>query len=184
MANTYIPENLKILIQQYLTDGVLSDKERQVILNKAERIGLNRDEIDLYLDTIAKDSKTCPYCGEIVPKIVNICPHCQKSITEDVIKQEQEVIRKIEERIHKIKNGWDISYNKDEVKRLIREATMFYGDNPKVEAFIRETKESLPLAVKKGKRNMIINFIKDNIKIISIIVLFLIFAIFTIVVSH
>ena len=50
MANNLIPEELNALIQQYLTDGVLTDKERQVILKKAEKMGLDRDEIDLYLD--------------------------------------------------------------------------------------------------------------------------------------
>ena len=50
MANKLIPEELQALIQQYLTDGVLTDKERTVILKKAEGMGLDRDEIDLYLD--------------------------------------------------------------------------------------------------------------------------------------
>ena len=50
MANNLIPEELNALIQEYLTDGVLTDKERSVILNKAEKMGLDRDEIDLYLD--------------------------------------------------------------------------------------------------------------------------------------
>ena len=50
MAKKLIPEEIEALIQQYLTDGVLTDKERQVILRKAEGVGLDRDEIDLYLD--------------------------------------------------------------------------------------------------------------------------------------
>ena len=50
MANQLIPEELDQLIQEYLTDGVLTDKERAVILRKAEGMGLDRDEIDLYLD--------------------------------------------------------------------------------------------------------------------------------------
>lgn len=37
-------------IQEYLTDGVLTPKEREVILKKAEKMRLDRDEIDLYLD--------------------------------------------------------------------------------------------------------------------------------------
>ena len=32
MANNLIPEELQALIDQYLTDGVLTDKERAVIL--------------------------------------------------------------------------------------------------------------------------------------------------------
>lgn len=50
MAKILILEEIEALIQQYLTDGVLTDKERQVILRKAEGVGLDRDEIDLYLD--------------------------------------------------------------------------------------------------------------------------------------
>lgn len=50
MAKKLIPEELDALIQEYLTDGVLTDKERQVILKKAVSMGLDRDEIDLYLD--------------------------------------------------------------------------------------------------------------------------------------
>lgn len=50
MAKKLIPEEIEALIQQYLTDGVLTDKERQVILRKTEGMGLDRDEIDLYLD--------------------------------------------------------------------------------------------------------------------------------------
>ena len=50
MAKQLIPEELDALIKEYLTDGVLTDKERQVILKKAVGMGLDRDEIDLYLD--------------------------------------------------------------------------------------------------------------------------------------
>ena len=46
MAKNLIPEELDALIQEYLTDGVLTDKERAVILKKAEGMGLDRDEID------------------------------------------------------------------------------------------------------------------------------------------
>ena len=35
MASNLIPEELNALIQQYLTDGVLTDKERQVILDES-----------------------------------------------------------------------------------------------------------------------------------------------------
>lgn len=60
MATNIVPEELSALIQEYLTDGVLTNKERQVILNKAEKMGLDRDEIDLYLD--AQVFHLCPDC--------------------------------------------------------------------------------------------------------------------------
>ena len=89
MANKLIPEELQALIQQYLTDGVLTDKERTVILKKAEGMGLDRDEIDLYLDAEVQKldqaadavvrrqkSKACPYCGAPVPQLTDKCPEC------------------------------------------------------------------------------------------------------------
>ena len=103
MANL-IPEELNALIQQYLTDGVLTDKERQVILNKAEKMGLDRDEIDLYLDaeeqkvdqqTAAavrkQKGKICPYCGGSVPLLTDKCPHCGENITPEASKELQEI---------------------------------------------------------------------------------------------
>lgn len=45
-----VPEELDYLIQEYLSDGIISDKERQVLLNKAQALGLNVDEVDLYID--------------------------------------------------------------------------------------------------------------------------------------
>lgn len=45
-----IPKELDDLIQEYLTDGIITPKERKVLLNKAASLGLNVDEIDLYID--------------------------------------------------------------------------------------------------------------------------------------
>lgn len=36
-----VPQELDDLIQEYLTDGIISAKERQVLLNKAQAMGLN-----------------------------------------------------------------------------------------------------------------------------------------------
>ena len=48
MAN--YPKELLDLVQEYLTDGVITAKERQVLLNKAISLGVNPDEFDLYID--------------------------------------------------------------------------------------------------------------------------------------
>lgn len=39
MANNLIPEELSALIQEYLTDGVLTVKERQVVFKKSREHG-------------------------------------------------------------------------------------------------------------------------------------------------
>ena len=57
-------------------------------------MGLDRDEIDLYLDAEVQKidqqtdaaarkqkGKTCPYCGGSVPQFTDKCPHCGENIT-------------------------------------------------------------------------------------------------------
>jgi hypothetical protein len=73
MAN--YPKELLDLVQEYLTDGVITAKERQVLLNKANALGVDPDEFDLYIDAqvqklqnAAADAaqqqkgRLCPFC--------------------------------------------------------------------------------------------------------------------------
>lgn len=45
-----ISENLRSIIESSKIDGKLSEKEKEVIINKAENEGHNRDEFEIYLD--------------------------------------------------------------------------------------------------------------------------------------
>ena len=45
MAN--YPKDLVDLLEQYLTDGVMTAKEREVLLRKAEAMNVDKDEFDL-----------------------------------------------------------------------------------------------------------------------------------------
>ena len=151
MANNLIPEELQALIQQYLTDGVLTDKERQVILNKAEKMGLDRDEIDLYLDAeiqkidqqtdaaVRKQKgKTCPFCGGSVPLLTDKCPHCGENITAEASEELQEIFDNLEEALVDLKSGKDIEKSKATVERFARKAKMYYGSNPKIQKLLEE----------------------------------------------
>lgn len=151
MANNLIPEELNALIQQYLTDGVLTDKERQVILNKAEKMGLDRDEIDLYLDAEVQKidqqtdaavrkqkGKTCPFCGGSVPQLTDKCPHCGENITPEASKELQEIFDNLEEALVDFKSGKDIAKSKATVERFMRKAKMYYGNNPKIQELLEE----------------------------------------------
>ena len=155
MANL-IPEELNALIQQYLTDGVLTDKERAVILKKAEGMGLDRDEIDLYLDAEVQKidqqtdavvrkqkGKTCPYCGGSVPQLTDKCPHCGENITAQASEELQEIFDNLEEALVDMKDGKDISRSKATVERYIRKAKMYYGSNPKIKSLLSDVKEEL-----------------------------------------
>lgn len=79
-------EALKQLIDAALTDGVITEQERQVIKKKAIAENVDPDEIDVYLNSeiqrinMQKQQSTgiikCPACGEIVPPLTGVCPSC------------------------------------------------------------------------------------------------------------
>lgn len=77
------------LLKEYLTDGIITSKERQVLLKKALQLGYNVDEVDLYIDAqqqkcdqavesaaAKKRGKTCPRCGASVQSMQLTCPEC------------------------------------------------------------------------------------------------------------
>ena len=195
MANNLIPEELDALIQQYLTDGVLTDKERKVILNKADRMGLDRDEIDLYLDAeiqkidqttdaaVRKQKgKVCPYCGASIPLLADKCPACDRFITPEASKELQEILDNLEEALVNLKSGKDIYASKATVERFARKAKMYYASNPKVQKLLEEVENETAMAEKKAKaliRNRgILSFIKEHTKMTLFLGLIALFALF------
>lgn len=164
MANNLIPEELNALIQQYLTDGVLTDKERQVILNKAEKMGLDRDEIDLYLDAEVQKidqktdaavrrqkGKTCPYCGAPIPQLADKCPECGQFITPEASDELKEIIDNLEEALVQFKSGKDLAKSKATVERYARKAKLYFSNNPKIKPLLAEVEEEMAVAEKKAK---------------------------------
>ena len=90
-------EKIEALISVALADGVLTEKEKQVLFKKAEAEGINRDEFEMVLDarlvelqkaekekaeksapksTKYGDVHKCPVCGAIIPALSGICPEC------------------------------------------------------------------------------------------------------------
>lgn len=83
-------EQLEQLIEAALADGVITDKERQILLKKAESFGIDLDEFEMVLDARltkvqqanrpAKEKLgnivTCPACGAHVPGGSAVCPEC------------------------------------------------------------------------------------------------------------
>lgn len=164
MAKKLIPEEIEALIQQYLTDGVLTDKERQVILRKAEGVGLDRDEIDLYLDaevqkieqaagsiTRQRKGKTCPYCGASVPLLTEKCPYCGENITPEASDELKDIFNNLETALIDLKDDKEYKRNKATVERYVRKAKMYYGSNLKVQKLLAEVEIEMSVAEKKAK---------------------------------
>lgn len=195
MANNLIPEELNALIQQYLTDGVLTDKERQVILKKAEKMGLDRDEIELYLDAEVQKidqqtdaavrkqkGKTCPFCGGSVPQLTDKCPHCGENITPEASKELQEIFDNLEEALVDFKSGKDIAKSKATVERFMRKAKMYYDNNPKIQKLLAEVEMESAKAEKVAKanarKNAFVKILTYNWKITAAVILAVLIGIF------
>lgn len=162
MAKNLIPEELDALIKEYLTDGVLTDKERQVILKKAEGMGLDRDEIDLYLDAQVQKidqatdaairrqkGKACPHCGAYVSQMTDKCPECGQYITPEATKELEEILNKLEEALINMKARKDIERNKAIVERYARKARMYYSNHPKIKILLEEVDSDVQDTEKK-----------------------------------
>ena len=195
MANNLIPEELNALIQQYLTDGVLTDKERQVILNKAEKMGIDRDEIDLYLDAEVQKidqqtdaavrkqkGKTCPFCGGSVPQLTDKCPHCGENITPEASSELQEIVDNLEEALVDFKSGNDIAKSKATVERFMRKAKLYYGNNPKIQRLLEEVEmeslEAEKVAKANARKNTFVKILTYNWKITAAVILAVLIGIF------
>jgi rRNA maturation endonuclease Nob1 len=82
-------KDLEKLIDLALADGVLSDKEKQVLNKKAQELGVDQDEFEMVLEarlhlrqkegTSSKQKDNvikCPSCNDIVPGLSKVCPSC------------------------------------------------------------------------------------------------------------
>lgn len=90
-------EQIEALISAALADGVLTEKEKQVLFKKAQSQGIDLDEFEMVLDarlvelqkaekekaekaapksTKYGDVRKCPACGALVPALSGVCPTC------------------------------------------------------------------------------------------------------------
>ena len=118
-------QKLEELIDAALEDGVLTEKEKQVLFKKAQSMGIDLDEFEMVLDArlvkvqkaekekVAQDQaqtaapksnklgdvKKCPACGAMVQSFQGTCPECGYAF-EDV--QANYSSQKLAEQINKI----------------------------------------------------------------------------------
>lgn len=96
-------EKIEALIKAALADGVLTEKEKQVLFKNAQAQGIDLDEFEMVLDArlvelqkaekekAAKSApksdkygsvRKCPACGAIVGAFKGVCPECGFEFTE------------------------------------------------------------------------------------------------------
>lgn len=108
---------LEKLVELSLADGYISDKERNVLRKKAEKLGYEADEIDVILDgkLFINSNKNkpkirkCVSCGEVLTGISKACPACDYindfkiSANDEQEDDEDEDLEKNDEK----RNSWD-----------------------------------------------------------------------------
>lgn len=92
-------EKIEALIKAALADGVLTEKEKQVLFRRAQEQGIDLDEFEMVLDAklveLKKSEQTaapksdkygnvrkCPSCGAIVGAFKGLCPECGFEFTD------------------------------------------------------------------------------------------------------
>lgn len=166
----YFPKDLTELVEEYLTDGIISSKERDVLLKKAEKMGVDVDEFDLYIDAQQqkvdqsidaaarkKRGATCPFCGGPVPQLVDKCPHCGQFITAQASEELKEILEKLEDALVDLKAGKDIYRNKAVAEKYSRKARMYYSSNPKVKVILAEIDEEISITASKANKKELFN---------------------------
>lgn len=129
-------KEMEALIEATLQDGVLTDQEKAVLVKRAQKEGIDIDELDIYIQSILQkrhqaeaeeDAKAdratkigsvrrCPNCGYNVPSGFAACPQCGQTFNATETTGSWE---KLQDQINSMKQGssWDINLGrrKDEV---------------------------------------------------------------------
>ncbi len=157
-------KELEAIIEAALADGVLTDKEREVLHRRAAQEDVDADELDVILDaklqkieqasdaaSRRRKSKKCPYCGGSILQLTEQCPHCGESVTAEASEELQEIFDNLEEALVDLKEEKKYKRNKAIVERYVRKAKMYYGSNPKVQILLEEIEKETEKAEKRAK---------------------------------
>lgn len=165
------PQEFQELLNEYLTDGVISARERQALLNKARNLGLDVEEVDLYLDAQqhklnqqmdaagpARGGRRCPHCGSDVPDLTELCPYCDNLISPQANRELTALIENLEEALFELKTSDNFAKSKAKVERYAQKAELYYGSNPKIKILLKQ----VAIETEKARKNEKKNFFKRN----------------------
>lgn len=123
-------KDLEALIEAALADGVVTEKEKRVLFNKAQALGVDLDEFELVLNSrLAKIEKEyekqaeakapkkgykgelrkCPSCKANVGTLETKCPYCGHEFVEV---NANSLTKELMEKVEKLRNEFDLRLNK------------------------------------------------------------------------
>lgn len=107
-------KEMEALIEATLQDGVLTDQEKAVLVKRAQKEGIDVDELDVYIQSLLQkrhqaqaeadavedrkskvgDVKKCPICGGIIEPGFVVCPHCGNALNVNEVSTTLESLSK------------------------------------------------------------------------------------------
>lgn len=153
-------EQLEELIEIALLDGELTEKEKQVLFNKAKSLGIDLDEFEMVLNArlyaIKKnkgedispksdkygDVKKCPACGSIVQPFKTVCDDCGHVFSNiDTSSSIKRLMKKLEDT--ELKRKGDVGSNA--LKALGAQFARAFGSVDKIEQEKKDIIRNFPI---------------------------------------
>ncbi len=79
-------QSLEQLIDAVIADGVITDQERKVVYKKAASLGIDQDEIEVYLEGKLAQISKHKHSGPEKHGVVKTCPNCGAPIMSGAVK--------------------------------------------------------------------------------------------------
>ena len=170
-------EQMESLISAALADGVLTEKERQVLMNKAQSLGIPLDEFEIVLNarvlernkTLKSDKygyvRKCPMCGAVVDAYQMICPECGL-IFSGV--GPNKFVEKFSTELQKIKNSQLDQRGKSSILSGMFDPSGIYADKRNQRSIVRAESEfvkNYPLPMTVEDSIEMLNYILPKIQL-------------------
>lgn len=171
-------KELENLIEATLADGILEDHEKAALVKRAQKEGVDLDELEIYIQSIMQkrvqnqkikmDKETaahekerignvCPHCHTQIPPMTKICPECGQAVNSNETSGDKELFKlidRITDAIVEVKQSSDMeefTSAKAECEGLLKKADLFYGENKKVQMLVFDLKQEIAETEKKLK---------------------------------
>jgi ribosomal protein S17E len=161
------------LVQEYLTDGIISPTERKVLLKKAAALGIDEDEAICYIEAqeqkvaqkseeerINEKGRTCPHCHQIIDQFSDVCPICNSPLTPKLTEKFNTILKNLEDALYDLKTGENIDGAIALINQYTREAKLNFGNHKKVLAILVE----IDTESKRVAENNAVNEIITNLE--------------------
>ena len=171
-------KELENLIEATLADGILEDHEKAALVKRAQKEGVDLDELEIYIQSIMQKrvqnqkiqmeketalhekerrGNVCPHCSTPIPPMTKLCPNCGQAVNSNETSGDKELFKLIDDindALVEVKSAQDkenFVRSKAVCESLLRKANLFYGNNQKIQMLKFELEEEMAKASKKFK---------------------------------